>query len=577
MKKTILLTALVLISFIYGGCDKDYLDRPPLDEISSEVFFRTTTELELYINQFYKPGILEYGGSGGLNYSKLIFEADLNSDNYIGIEINPTLHGTRVVPASGGAWNYTSVRNINYFFDNYRKCEDDFDKYKQFVGEAHFFRAVIYFSLLRQFGDVQWYEKTLQVNSPELYDPRTSRNQIVDNLLADLDSAAMYLTADRNIGGTRLDKWGALALQSRIALYEGSWERYHAGTAFGVTNPNPEKYFSKAAASAKAIMESGKFEIYNTGNPSKDYYNFFNLHDYASNKEVILWKKFDKALGIVNYRMISGWFPRGTGITKALADSYLCTDGRPVSISSLFKGHGSITNEVANRDPRYAQTIFTPDAPYKTSIEGVINWNEGVYSKLYSSSDFSSTTGYVMRKGYSDDVKTHNLAGEDEPIIIYDFAEVLLNYAEAKAELGTITQNDIDISIKSLRDRAGMPNLVLSDIPADPRWDFPGLSPIINEVRRERRVELALVGFRWNDIARWAAADELIVGQRPKGIRYGAIFPNNPYPKDNDGFMDPYKVQLPNGYGFNVKRDYLSPLPVSELTLNKALKQNPGW
>ena len=132
-----------------------------------------------------------------------------------------------------------------------------------------------------------------------------------------------------------------------------------------------------------------------------------------------------------------------------------------------------------------------------------------------------------------------------------DYAEVLLNYAEAKAELGTITQADIDLSIKPLRDRVGMPNLVLASIVTDPNWDFPTLSPIINEIRRERRVELACFGFRWDDIARWAAADELIAGKRPKGSACGSHFALNPFQDDADGFMDPYLVSFPTGMVLN--------------------------
>jgi hypothetical protein len=200
-----------------------------------------------------------------------------------------------------------------------------------------------------------------------------------------------------------------------------------------------------------------------------------------------------------------------------------------------------------------------------------------MYNKLYTTEEFSTPTAYVIRKGYSYDLSIHDYNGEDEPIILYDYAEVLLNYAEAKAELGTLNQEDIDISIKQLRDRVGMPNLVLSSITADPNWEFPALSAAINEIRRERRVELALVGFRWHDIARWAAADELIVGKRPKGSQFGSTIPLNPFPDDANGFMDPYLPSAPNGYGFKLDRDYLSPLPQSELTLNSNLEQNPGW
>jgi hypothetical protein len=166
---------------------------------------------------------------------------------------------------------------------------------------------------------------------------------------------------------------------------------------------------------------------------------------------------------------------------------------------------------------------------------------------------------------------------EETPSIQYRYAEVLLNYIEAKAELGQITQAEIDKTIKKLRDRVGMPNLLLANIETDLNWEFPSLSPVLNEIRRERKVELALEDFRWDDIARWAAAEELIVGKRPKGAK-AAQFPVPPVlPTDANGFIDPYRNALPNGFGFKVDRDYLNPLPQHELTLNRNLKQNPGW
>lgn len=576
--KYIRLSVACILAATTISCEKDFLEKKPLDQISSEIYFKKTSDLELYMNQFYQRSynILEYGSTSVNNYSQLIFLADVDSDNLIDLSYDPRLHGTRVVPSSGGEYNFVNVRRINYFFDNYRKCQDDFDAYKHYVGEAHFFRALIYFQLVQEFGDVPWFDKVLTTNSPELYSPRTARNIVVDNIVADLDSAAAFMDEESRDGGNRLDRWSALTLQSRVALYEGTWEKYHNGTVFGVANADPDKYLAKAAQAALEVINSGKFSIYSTGKPNEDYYDFFNIHDYAGNPEVILWKKFDKSQGITNFRMILGEWPRGHGITKALADSYLSSDGLPIAVSPLFQGHASIEAVSTDRDPRFKQTIFTPDAPYRVGGATNETWSE-MYSKLYTTEEFSTPTAYVIRKGYSYDLSIHDYNGEDEPIILYDYAEVLLNYAEAKAELGTITQEDIDISIKHLRDRVDMPNLVIASITTDPNWEFPALSPVINEIRRERRVELALVGFRWNDVARWAAADELIAGKRPKGSQFGSSIPLNPFPDDAAGFMDPYLPSAPNGYGFKLDRDYLSPLPQSELTLNPKLDQNPGW
>lgn len=578
MKNIRNITSVFFIALIImTSCDEDFLNRGPLDQISDEVFFNTSTDMELYMNGFYRHPILDYGrGYTGNDYSQLIFLADMNSDNSIDESFDPRLNGTRLVPSSGGGWDYSSVRQINYFLENYKKCKDPFATYKHFLGEGYFFRAMIYFQLVQQFGDVLWYDKVLTTNSAELYDARTPRNIVVDNILSDLDSAALYMDVKSRDGGNRLDRWSALLLQSRVALYEGTWEKYHNGTAFGVSNPDPDKYLNKAVSAASEIINSGTFAIYSTGNPNEDYFNYFQLPTYSGNKEVLLWKKFDVTLKIVSERLYLGTWPRGYGITKGLADSYLCADGLPVSVSPLFQGDNSLAEESTDRDPRFKQTIFTQDAPF-ASDKQYADWNEGMYSQLYTKPDYNAPTGYVIRKGTSYTLSRVGAGGGSDPIILFDYAEALLNYAEAKAELGTITQADIDLSVKPLRDRVGMPNLVLASIATDPDWDFPALSPVINEIRRERRVELALVGFRWHDIARWAAADELIAGQRPKGSRWGSTIPLNPYPDDPNGLMDPYANPIPSGYGFKLNRDYLSPLPQNELTLNDKLVQNPGW
>ena len=175
--------------------------------------------------------------------------------------------------------------------------------------------------------------------------------------------------------------------------------------------------------------------------------------------------------------------------------------------------------------------------------------------------------------------------------IILRYAEALLIFAEAKAELGTITQGDIDITVNAIRDRVGMIHLDLNNITHDPDWDYPALSPVINEIRRERRVELAFETLRWDDLARWRA-HHLIVGKRPKGILYigsnleGTYFDYLGNPTivlgqnlyvDTDGFIDPYQGALPGGFGFNPDRDYLSPIPSDEITLNNNIQPNPGW
>jgi starch-binding outer membrane protein, SusD/RagB family len=569
----------LLLMAMATGCQKNLLTKLPEDQVPSAVFFLHSNDMMIYMNQFYDDRILPVQWGQILNNPYNGGADDFNSDNEVSSNaLDPRLRGTRTAvngdTGPGLGWYFGDVRNVNYFFDNYRKCLDDFSTYQQWVGEAHFFRAYIYFQLLKEFGDVPYTSTTLGTNSPELLAPRTARNLVADSILLDLDSAAMYLPDSKTANGTRVNKWVALDMTTRVALYEGTWEKYHAGDPFAVATAAPEKYFSKAVDAGTQMMNSGQLQLYSTGNPTTDYFDLFRMRDYSASQEVLLWKQFSVALGITDNKLYQLEYPFGKSLTKGLADSYLCTDGKPISVSPLFQGYSTITNEMKNRDPRYYQTIFTPDAAWKTTDVTEL-WND-LYVNLNSATEYYAPTGYVLRKTYDPLMQYHSLNYEETPAIHFRYAEALLNFAEAKTELGTITQADLDNSIGLLRARVGMPALDMNNITTDPNWDFPDLSPLINEIRRERRVELATEGFRWPDIARWAAADELIIGKRPRGFK-GSQIASTFFPVDAQGFLDPFQESLPTGYGFNPARDYLDPVPLTEIVLNPQLKQNPGW
>ncbi|MBW7893068.1 MAG: RagB/SusD family nutrient uptake outer membrane protein [Chitinophagaceae bacterium] len=574
MKFIRIVMAATIFILLFTACRKDFLNRRPLDKVSSFDYFLGPKDLETYVNQFYNntsfPIVANYG-------------SDFNSDNAVATNFDARLAGTRTLDGAG-AISFARVRSVNYFFDNYKRIEGKaaFDDYKQFVGEAFFFRALIYFDLLKGWGDIQWFSSVPGTESPELLQQRDPRNIVVDNILKDLDSAALYLQSAKTDGFSRVNKWMALLIQSRVALYEGTWEKYHAGDPFGVANAQPEKYFNKAVEAATKVMESGVYSLYSTGSPNTDYYDLFSRQrTYSGNTEVMFWKNFDNSLGKGeaiftrdrNYRQRT---PNEHSHTKELADSYLCIDGKPITGNPLFKGNDNISLEMQNRDPRFVQTFGMPGYPWVITASGDVTNYDALYDMLNQGLEQYAPSGYVLRKGYDDRAIYHIPQYEETPGIVYRYGEVLLNFAEAKAELGTITQDDIDRSIKLLRDRVGMPNLILASIADDPKWDFPTLSPVINEVRRERRVELAAEGFRFDDIMRWAAADELIVGKRPHGFKADQLAVN-PYPVDANGFLDPYQQKLPDGYEFRIDRDYLNAIPKDQLLLNPSLVQNPGW
>lgn len=577
---------LLLFIVIIQGCSEDFLDRAPLDVVTTESYWKTSNDLLIYMNTFY-PILPAYKPRGNGQY-----QADYTSDN-MAIETPDTrLAGQLSVPTSapanryGDQWytgfdvsyDFTWIRNANILIANYHTVTSPWNETSQYVGEAYFFRAYFYFDLLKNYGDLPWINKPLTPADEELYSPRISRSIIADSIVADLDKAATYMKSKGSAPKSRLNKEIALLFKSRVCLFEGTWEKYHAGTDFGVNGSDGSKFLTLVADAAKKLIDLGLYSIHNTGNPNMDYEVCFNQKDYSNNPEIMLWKSFSTALAFENTSQMAliawyDWIGYG-GITKWLVNSYLCTDGLPISVSPLYAKDATLADEFKNRDPRLFQTIFKPGDPVRIEPgEDTVT----IFTKPTFENFFNSRTGYRLKKG----LEPHNLIPEkafgEISHVLFRYAEALLNFAEAKAELGTLTQSDVDISINVLRDRVNMPHLNINNITADPNWDFPNLSPAINEIRRERRAELACEGKRLDDLLRWRA-HELFVGKRPMGVRFiQSDYPGLNKLVDENGYVDMYQTILPNGYQFKPNRDYLLPIPINELTLNTNLKQNPGW
>jgi hypothetical protein len=313
------------------------------------------------------------------------------------------------------------------------------------------------------------------------------------------------------------------------------------------------------------------------GNPNQVYYEIFNQINLGSNPEILMWRSYSNVQETGN--QVQNW-PNGSGYTQEMVQMYLCTDGLPISLSPLYKGENDIDLLIKNRDPRLVQSIMNPGDPV------IINTKNDTtkYTLPMLGGAQNGPTGYESQKFRRPQWDPLNFGPTGETAyIIFRYAEALLNYAEAKAELGQLTQADLDLTINKLRTRVGMPAMTLASIKTDPKWPDYGysLSGALYEIRREREVELLTEGFRLNDLMRWSA-HKLFVGVRPKGAFYTAAF-KTAYPglaTDPNNFLDPYKTTLtgPNGgWGFKPDRNYLLPIPTNELTLNTSLKQNPGY
>lgn len=573
---------LILVTTLLISCE-EFLELPPVDEISSNQFWNTRTDLENYMLQFYPlfpfNGHLGYIGhdaySGG-------------SDHQIDYVPENQLNGSRTIVTSGGGWDWRYIRSVNIFFENYSKAlnNETFENIQHFVGEAHFFKAWLYFEKVRQFGDVPWFTKSMLMDSPELYNKRDLRTMVVDSILWHLDKAEanMKYLKDASGGSNRLSKEAALIFKSRVALFEGTWQKYHAGTPFGTPGANPNKYFQAAVDAVTELMTPSKYKvgIYNTGKPESDYSVLFTSNDLSSITEVVLWKRFSQTLKLTHNLPASVLANDEVCITNQLIMNYLQRDGSAydyIDTGAGTKGIAFLTKIAEDCDPRLSQVISTP---------GAIMWtlgSTGYFTRpyLYASGSQLNITGYQLRKGLDIKVLTGSIAWNnthETGMPIFRYAEALLNYAEAQYELGQPV--DYAKSIDLLRARAGIPAFtVISDARRSYYADFGyPVSDELYEIRRERAVEFACEGFRFNDWRRWRAHN-LFLNKRPKGFPYLATdyadYPNLVIKTDADGLVDPFQTVLPDGYQFNAGRDYLDCIPTNEITLNPELTQNPGW
>lgn len=577
------------ISFVFFvaaflfGCQEDFLERYPLDQISSETFWNTENDLMVYNNNLYHRAQVDQNIPIMMGHTTDPFTSHWASlwfldgftddaapenprhDNFN--EVRAGIHQVQTGSRRFGYSNWHFVRAINIGLANYDRADIAQSTINMYAGEARLFRGWFYADKVSKFGDVPWVEKELNVDSPELFGPRTPREEAMENVLADLQFAVQHLPADRNWGGDpgRLNKFCALAVLSRVALFEGTWRKYHGGT-------DPDRWIQIAADAALELMESGVYEIYNTGNPTTDYRSWQNQIDMTGNPEVIYWRKYIS--GIVNNQIQGYYNGYHGGHTKDFVEDYLATDGLPVRLSPLYQGDAMIEDVFENRDPRMRQTILHPDDE---------SW---IFEGTVSPGALRSWTGYRNIKFFNQNQEGRAFGMQDLAAITLRYAEVLLNYAEAKAELGTLTQADLDMSINLLRDRVGMPHMDINNIPVDPKYIPQWHSdPLIIEIRRERRIEMASEGLRYDDIRRWKWGKKL--EQPDLGFRWDAPNRERYFLTDDDArrttivdgveYIDAYQGTDYGNPVFDESKHYFWPIPLNDLSQNPEIGQNPGW
>ncbi|MBD8489503.1 RagB/SusD family nutrient uptake outer membrane protein [Echinicola sp. CAU 1574] len=610
MNKYLITRFLTLAAFIIlmCSCNEDFLERYPQDEISDAAYWTSEKDLENYVNGLYDilPSYTGYAPK---------YAWENGTDNMIGDDRGVTMINGRIwntngdAPASSSTWNgaYDNLRKINYFLEQKDKVGEDIlanASAAHYVGEALFFRAWVNFDLLKTFGGVPFIDQVLSTDSEELYAVRLPRDEFAQKIIDDLDEAIENLQWSGSgpaAASMRITKEAALGFKTRVALFEGSWEYYHAKMAspFKVDGKDGSDFLNEAISASQMLIDRLGDNIYTT-----DYRTLFNQDHYYDIPSVLLYREYLPSDGIGhrwwNYNGAGGG---GIGLTKSLVDDYLMVDGTPIELSADYQGDATLEAVVASRDPRLGQTIYHPGQGTLGEIIGssYAGTAPGITSTI---TYYKCSTGYFCYKGVAPQDAVYNGSPAGQGLIYLRYGEVLLSHAEAKAILGTITQSDLDRTVNVLRDRVGMAHMDMANVTS---WGgnyqkrYPDESNLINEIRRERRVELAMEGQRYDDLRRWGALEQLI-GWVPRGAK-GQQFLD--YANSTEGqavgyslsasgiYLDEEGYLLPighrsdfqdggTGFVFNANRDYLQAVPRGQIVLYQekggvTLTQNPNW
>ncbi|MCG8474311.1 MAG: RagB/SusD family nutrient uptake outer membrane protein [Cytophagales bacterium] len=552
--------------FLFPSCEKD-LELYPKDKIIEESFFTEAKHYELFSNRFYY----------GLPNFNTLYSRENVSDLVANWGGSPVSDGSYTPSPNSELWNssYNIIRSASYLLEKSQEADDKLkEAVKTYVGETHFFRAFAYFNLLRDFGGVPIVKAPLALDDKEiLYGPRNTREEVVNLILSDLNDAIEAIPMQADISGKnlgRISKEAAYAFKARVALFEGTWRKFRG--------QDGNALLEEAVNASAEVLKSPSFELFDKRDAlGEESYRYMFILDKlqsnpafitkSANREYVLARRYDADFH-------PAWSPGGHNLpspTRKLADMFLCSDGLPIDKSPMFKGRNTITSEHENRDKRMTNILVVPKTKYWVTFPDEMQrrWDNPdgggfIYGVSFTN---ETTTGYFRRKGMVEIKKPYS---PDTPVI--RLAEVMLIYAEALYERnGSVTDEQLNMSINKLRARVGMPALTNAFAAAN------GLN-MQEEIRRERTIELFLEGHRIDDLRRWKTA-ETEMSQALKGVKYsGTQYEKEPWSSidfklDSDGNI---VYQKASNRVFEEKH-YLFPLPTHQIELNPKLKQNPGW
>lgn len=598
MKKAVYILLVAAAVSTLVSCNDNFMERQPKTEIGEESFFKTEKDLKMYCFGLIDASSYGYNQDGGTDLQATTDNVEVKN---IMISKNPT--STTI----GDGWTWKRLYDINYLLENVGRANVPNNVKANYEGIGRYYRAKFYMEKVKRFSDVPWYDKVLSSDDPDMYKKRDHRDSVVKHIFEDYEYAVQHVYEDQEQGN--VDKWIVLAMMARHALYEGTYRKYHPELNLQAT---ANIFLHKAADASKMIMDKGHFKLYNTGKPQEDYATLFNSLDLSSNPEIIEAHYYDK--NVADNGMWGAYMFGNHSVfpTKKLVQTYLMADGtyydeQPGWETKLF------IEEFNYRDPRMYQTLAYPGWVLKSTMQYASG--QGIYVQSLN----RNFSGYHQIKGFPNSSDENYYKGIDYPCIRY--AEVLLTFAEAKAELGELDQQVLDETINLIRDRAGMPHLSMG-AKADPymQRQFPDIGAELLEIRRERSVELVFEGLRFDDLMRWHAG--MLLEKIPEGLYFPSL---GKYDLTGDGVSDiilipsfeeipaeankeknsngvslvyyrtgtiddpDATVYLKNGSGgsivtaktmgtFTEPRDYYRPVPRHEVDLNKnLLPQLFGW
>jgi hypothetical protein len=576
-----------------AACKK--LDQQPESTATKGAVFGTENGLKLYTNSFYNMGFLPKRSTTG----------DAMSD-YLAVRSVPDF----VRPGAYGAnnsdgWSWTDLRNINYFIENCNDPKVPVAVRNNYIGIARYYRAYFYMEKVKRFGDVPWIGKALNIDDPALNAGRDKRELVMDSVLADINFACANIQSTNDPSRTLVTKWVAFAYKSRLCLFEGTFRKYH--TELNLTG-TANRWLEEAASAADNVIKNAGYSLNTAGGPGVSYRQVFTSNTPVTG-EVLQAATSDLNLGVLhdaNWWWTSGTYGAKASFTRTFINTYLNLDGTPYTNDPAYRTM-LFKDEVKNRDLRLKQTIRLGD--YKR-----INNGQQVAAPPLFSYTF---TGYQPIKMTLDDIYFDAGSLNTNAVALFRYAEVLLNYAEAKAELGTLSNADWTLTVGALRSRAGITGgLSAKPVVADPYLMtnyFPGITdPSLLEIRRERGIELSLEGFRFPDLLRWKRG--ALMEQEWNGFYVPQL--NTPMDLNEDGILDVAFYQgtrptpavagvtyvdvsatignavnsqlLKNGSSGELlwmkeiprqfaDRNYYYPIPLYDLQRNPNLKQNTGW